>query len=163
MSSDDWKMSVGRALGRIPSGVFVLTAGDGGVGSVAMLASWVQQVGFAPPMVSVAMAKGRPAGEAVKREQRFGLSVLGEKDHLLMKKYARGVAAGDPAFAGVAVRTSGGGVAHLADALAYLECRLVRACDFGGDHELLVGEVTEGKILREGASFTHLRGNGFHY
>ena len=57
--SDHLKQTVGKALGRIPSGVFVLTAVHENRRD-AMLASWVQQVGFDPPAVSIAVAKGRP-------------------------------------------------------------------------------------------------------
>jgi hypothetical protein len=51
---DDWA----RALGRIPSGLFILTARFEDQ-STGMLASWVQQVSFDPPLVSVAVKKGR--------------------------------------------------------------------------------------------------------
>ena len=47
--------------------------------------------------------------------------------------------------------------------LAWLEGRVIQTCEFGGDHELLIAQITDGAVLRDGASFTHLRGNGFHY
>jgi len=47
--------------------------------------------------------------------------------------------------------------------LAWLECRLINAFDFGADHELLVAQVTHGALLHAGASFMHQRGSGFHY
>ena len=40
---------------------------------------------------------------------------------------------------------------------------LITVSDFGGDHEIHVARVTAGQVLREGKSFSHLRGNGFHY
>jgi flavin reductase (DIM6/NTAB) family NADH-FMN oxidoreductase RutF len=160
--SEDLKATVGRALGRIPSGVFVLTAGRGATG-VAMLGSWVQQASFAPPAVSVAVAKGRPFAAEVRDRRLFALSIIGETDAALMKKYARGVDPGEDPFAGLNTADTPGGVTYLADALAYLECELLTACDYGGDHELLVARVTAGRLLKDGPSFTHLRGNGFHY
>jgi flavin reductase (DIM6/NTAB) family NADH-FMN oxidoreductase RutF len=160
--SDDLKKTVGKALGRIPSGVFILTAGQG-ESATAMMASWVQQASFMPPMVSVAVAKGRPVSDVVRREGKFALSVLGEHDHALMKKYARGVATGPAAFEGVKTRAAANGATILEESLAYLECRLVNTCDTGGDHEILLAEVTAGQLLREGPSFIHLRGSGFHY
>ena len=60
-------------------------------------------------------------------------------------------------------RKAPGGSTVLADALAYLECRVLTACTFGGDHDLFVAEVTAGELLRDGHSFMHVRGNGFHY
>lgn len=156
------RLTVGKALGKVPSGVFVLTAGRGAE-AVAMLASWVQQASFDPPAVTVAVAKERHVGPALKATRVFALSVLGEGDAPLMKKYARGVNEGEDPFLGMRTAESSGGVTYLADALAYMECEVISVCEFGGGHELFVARVRDGRVLKDGASFVHLRGNGFHY
>jgi flavin reductase (DIM6/NTAB) family NADH-FMN oxidoreductase RutF len=161
VDQDERKKTIGKAIGRIPSGVFILTAGS--TESTAMMASWVQQAGFEPPTVSVAIAKARPIGEIIRRDKRFILNVIGETDHHLMRKYARGVPEGEDPFASVNVtRLDSGGVV-LAECLAYIECSLISVCDYGGDHQLFIAQVVSGKMLREGQSFTHVRGSGFHY
>jgi flavin reductase (DIM6/NTAB) family NADH-FMN oxidoreductase RutF len=38
----------------------------------------------------------------------------------------------------------------LEGAAAYLECRVTQLVDIGGDHDLLVGEVVNAGILKEG-------------
>lgn len=154
--------SVGRAIGRIPSGVFILCARHEARDEV-MMASWVQQASFQPPTVSVAVHKDRPVRGAMLASRQFALAVLPQDDTSLMKKYARGVAPGDDPFAGVDVLTTPAGLRVPAGALAYLECELTNVCDFGGDHEIHVARVAAGQVLREGKSFMHLRGNGFHY
>ena len=160
---DELKLTVGKALGRIPSGVFILTAERDGQ-PLAMMASWVQQVAFQPPCVSVAIAKERPAHAVLSKPGRtFGLSVVPEGDTSLMKKYARGIPDGANPFEGVQIARAASGAIYLADALAYLDCRVTKSLDFGGDHDLFVAEVIAGQMLKEGPSFTHLRGNGFHY
>ena len=160
---DDLKLTIGRALGRIPSGVFILTATHDGQ-PLAMMASWVQQVAFAPPSVAVAIAKERPAHAALSKSgATFALSVVPEGDTSLMKKYARGVPAGADPFDGVRVTRTANGTILLADALAYLECRATKVVEFGADHDLFLAEVIGGQMLKDGPSFTHLRGNGFHY
>ena len=58
---------------------------------------------------------------------------------------------------------SPGGQIVLCDSLAWLECRLIEVCDFGGDHDVLVAAVVAGQLTNDGPSFTHTRGNGFHY
>jgi flavin reductase (DIM6/NTAB) family NADH-FMN oxidoreductase RutF len=148
--SEELKMTVGKALGRIPSGVFILTTGQGAQ-AMAMMASWVQQCSFQPPMASVAIAKDREIGKRIAQGKMFSLHVLGEHDHAMMKKYARGTVHAESAMEG------------LEQSLAHLDCRVVSVCEFGGDHEIVVAEVTAGKLLREGKSFVHLRGSGFHY
>jgi flavin reductase (DIM6/NTAB) family NADH-FMN oxidoreductase RutF len=160
--TDPAQLSIGKALGRVPSGVYVLTAAHDGT-ATAMLASWVQQAAFAPPSVSVAIAKGRSIADMIRASRQFALSIIARDDTTLMKKYARGLTDGENPFAGVRTRPGSLGLPILTDALAYLECRLVRACDFGADHELFLAEVVAGAMLRDGYAFAHQRGNGFHY
>ena len=154
--------ALGRALGRIPSGVFILCTRHAGRDE-AMMASWVQQASFRPPSVSVAVHRDRPARGAILAAGRFALAVVPQDDTSLMKRYARGVAPDEDPFEGVETLDTPGGLRVPAGALAWLECELTTACDFGGDHEIHVARVTAGQILREGKSFAHLRGNGFHY
>lgn len=156
------KQAMGKALGRVTSGVFVVSAAhEGKVG--AILGSWVQQAAFEPPAISLAIAKGRAVGAMITGSRRLALSVLGEHDVHLMKRFARGVSPEEEAFAGISTRLTAGGLPVLADALAYLEGRLVQVCDFGADHELFIAEVTDGQVLKEGRAFMHQRGSGFHY
>jgi 3-hydroxy-9,10-secoandrosta-1,3,5(10)-triene-9,17-dione monooxygenase reductase component len=160
--SDHLKATVGRALGRVPSGVYIMTARHDGQ-SAAMMVSWVQQASFNPPAISVALQKDRPIRQMVRASGKFALAVIGEGDSALMKKYARGVPPGQDPFDGVNVLDTPAGLPVPASALAWLECGVINACEFGGDHEVVVARVTDGALLRDGASFTHIRGNGFHY
>lgn len=161
MINPEQKQSIGRPLGRIVSGVYVLTAKqDAQVG--AMLASWVQQCGFEPPCVSIAIAKGRPITELIRASGRLALSIVSAEDKTLMKYYAR-LKPGEDPFAGVATQPAPNGVPVLSDALGYLDCELRTYHDFAGDHELFIAQVTDGEIFREGSAFAHQRGNGFHY
>ena len=160
--SEELKQTVGKALGRIPSGVFILTAAHGGE-AAALMASWIQQAAFDPPAVSVAMAKGRPIAEVIHASRRFALSIIPDGDSSLMKRYARGVKQGEDPFAGVETIETPAGVPAMKSALAWLECRLIHTCNFGGDHDLFVGEVVAGSILHPGQAFMHQRGSGFHY
>lgn len=160
--SDERKHSIGKALGRVPSGVFILTARHGEHSS-AMIASWVQQASFHPPTVSIAIAKDRPIAQLIRESKHCVLSVVPEHDTSLMKRYARGVKPGEDPFKGVQTIETTIGVPALAAALAFLELRVIQICDFGADHDLVIAEVTSGKVLREGSSFMHLRGSGFRY
>jgi flavin reductase (DIM6/NTAB) family NADH-FMN oxidoreductase RutF len=159
---EDTRAALGKAIGRIPSGVYILTTRHNGRDEV-MMASWVQQASFEPPTLSIAVHKDRPIRGTLLAAGRFALAILPQDDTSLMKKYARGVAPGEEPFAGIEVTTTPGGLPVPAGALGFLECELINVCDFGGDHELHVARITAGQVLREGKSFTHLRGNGFHY
>jgi flavin reductase (DIM6/NTAB) family NADH-FMN oxidoreductase RutF len=155
-------VAIGRALGRVPSGLFVLSVGRRPKVQ-AMLVSWVQQVGFEPPALTIALAKDRPMLEVVKRDGVFALSVLGKSQSAVFKRYARPFPAEADPFDGVDVRETPAGQVVLADAVAWLECAVLQVCDFDGDHALFIARVTAGALAGEEPSFTHLRGNGLHY
>lgn len=153
---------LGKAIGRIPSGVYILCIEAAGQKSAVML-SWVQQASFDPPMLSIALAKDRPAYSLVKEGGPFTLSVLGQSDTGMMKKYARGIPPDQDPFADVAIAKTMSGQPYLSESLAWLECRLEKAVEFGGDHDMLMVKIEAGAILKDGPSFTHLRGSGWHY
>ena len=160
--TDEQKLPIGKALGRIPSGVFVLAVSHEGM-NAAMLASWVMQASFEPPCISIAIAKGRPIVDLIRRTSHFAISIVPEGDKLVMKKFARGFKEGEDPFAGVAAIKSPGGAPVLSDALGWIEAKLIDTFDYRADHELLIARVTAGALLRDGYAFNHQRGNGFHY
>lgn len=151
---------VGAALARIPSGCAILTV-DSPVGRTGMLASWIQQAGFDPPAVSVAVRKGRPVEPMIDAAGAFVLNLIGENPTAMFKHFGKGFAAGEEAFAGLTVRSVPGGVA-LPDAAAVLQCRVAARCD-AGDHWLYVGHIIEADAAAESKPYVHLRKNGLNY
>ena len=148
------------ALGRIPSGLFVLTAchGDRETG---MLASWVQQCSFDPPQVSVAIRKGRYVLDWLTAGATFTVNVLPEGEKKLVAHFGKGFDGGEEAFAGLDVRRGEAGPV-LSASHAYLECRVAATHD-GGDHVLVVGRVAGGAVQTDGTPATHVRKSGKHY
>jgi flavin reductase (DIM6/NTAB) family NADH-FMN oxidoreductase RutF len=155
--------STGSAIGRIPSGLFILTtlAPDGA--PAGMLVSWVQQSSFAPPLVSVALGRDRSFREIVESAGRFALSILGRGDRPLAGHFTR---AHDPGgkgpFEQVATEFLPSGLPVLKDALAFVECRLHQKVP-AGDHVIYFGEVVGGCAFRDGEPATHWRRSGFSY
>ena len=85
------------ALGRIPSGLFVLTARRGEA-ETGMLASWVQQCSFEPPRVSVALARGRELAAWLTEGAVFTLNILDDTQTDMIVHFGRGFALDQPAF-----------------------------------------------------------------
>jgi flavin reductase (DIM6/NTAB) family NADH-FMN oxidoreductase RutF len=107
-------------------------------------------------------AKSKTAGSALEFKVRdLSLADWGRKE--LMRRYARPRGPEDDPFTDVENFPAPSGLPVVAGALAWLDCELMQTCDFGGDHELVIARVTAGDLLRTGHSFTHVRGNGFHY
>src|SRR3954451_18797726 len=157
--------TIGKALGAVPSGVFVLSTAHVPTGPfpLAMLVSWVQQVGFDPPAVCLALDKDRPIRTALEGSRRFALSVLGQTDSGLLKRYARAIPIDVDPFDGIPTRLTPGGLPVLADAVAWLGCAVSAVHDGAGDHALFVATVGAGEVTKADPPFTHVRGNGFRY
>lgn len=153
--------SLAAALGRIPSGLYVLSARHGPL-ETGMLASWVQQAGFEPPMVSVALRLGRYVTEWLGAGDPFVLNIVAEHDKALLKHFVRGFEPGEPAFDGLEILRSSQGVPVLAAALGHLEC-LPRAHVDSGDHRVFTAEVVGGHAADDRAPFVHLRKSGLRY
>jgi flavin reductase (DIM6/NTAB) family NADH-FMN oxidoreductase RutF len=156
--------ALAQALGRIPSGLYILTVrlGDRSTG---MLSSWVQQAGFEPPLVTVAVRRDRHVADWVAEAGRFTLNQLPRGSKPLIRHFGRGFPPDEPAFEGVALRDDvpahGGPV--LAAAMAYLDAE-VAAEIAPGDHRIFVGKVVDGALLQSDAEpLVHVRANGFHY
>ena len=155
--------AIGSALGRIPSGLFILTAQHEDRRS-GMLTSLVQQACFEPPMVCVAVAKGRAIMPLISESRKFGLCQLASNDKVMLRKFSGGVAPGDDPFLGFDLLESHlPGVPIVASALAYLECELTCHMDVEGDHDLFVGVVRSGGEPNPGEPHIHVRKDGFHY
>jgi len=149
-------------LGRVPSGIFILTIGTG-PRATGMLSSWVMQAGFEPPMVSVAVKQGRYVCDWITAGEPFVLNLVGESQQELMKHFARGFEPGSPAFEGLAIAHCARGVPVLKDALGHVECEPVRHVD-SGDHRIFVANVVRGKLNHADAKpMVHIRKSGAKY
>jgi flavin reductase (DIM6/NTAB) family NADH-FMN oxidoreductase RutF len=159
---EDLKEGVGQAIGRIPSGVFILTARHEDR-SLGMLASWVQQVSFDPPMVSVAVAKGRPIMPLISESRQFGLCQLPVGEKIITRKFAGSSDPGEDPFLGFdMIHDTVNHSPILAHVMSYLECEVTCHVDVEGDHDLFVGTIRGGRFL-QGEPWIHLRDNGFKY
>src|SRR5262249_6938060 len=123
MSDGDGRRALAQALGRVPSGLFVVTVRHDG-DETGLLASWVQQCSFEPPQVSVCLRRGRAINSWLADGAAFTVNVLGEGQTALVRHFGRGFDPGEEAFSGLPlVERPDGGAPVLADALAYLDCR----------------------------------------
>jgi flavin reductase (DIM6/NTAB) family NADH-FMN oxidoreductase RutF len=161
MTESDPQRQLAAALGRIPSGLFILTARQGDA-QTGMLASWTQQCAFDPPHVTVAIKRGRDILTWLDTRAVFTLNILDDTQTDMIGHFGRGFALGEPAFAGLEVHPADQGGPILSEALGYLDCR-VTARHLVGDHDLLIAQVVGGRMLNEGHPMVHIRKSGMHY
>ncbi len=156
--------AIGRALGRIPSGLFVICAHHEDKDQT-MLASWVQQCSFNPPRLSIALAQGRGIGSLLETGLDFTLSILPEGRKDLLSRFGK---ANEYPFEGfLHTRRGQRGGATLDEACAWFLCRSA-GFQGAGDHDLLIADILEAE---SGPEFQgqlpkpaiHLRSNGLRY
>ncbi|HOA74398.1 MAG TPA: flavin reductase family protein [Phycisphaerae bacterium] len=156
----DVKKQVARPIGQIPSGCFVMTASHGGR-ATGILASWVQQASFDPPMVTVAVKQGRPIQELIEASGHFVLNHVNENPLSMFRHFGRGFRLDEPAFDGLSTQTDPAGII-LQDCAGHLSCRVVNSVETG-DHRLYIGEVIGGSYKGDERPYVHLRSNGLQY
>ena len=144
-----------------PYGLYAITVQQNG-DEHGMLANWVTQAAFDPPMLAVAVENDSKTLPMIRDTRSFAACVLAEGQRELAGKLGRSSAKVPHKLKGI--KTKPGPVYQspiLVDALGWVECRLVGTLP-AGDHTLVLGEVVEAGMEREGDPLT-LQATGFKY
>jgi flavin reductase (DIM6/NTAB) family NADH-FMN oxidoreductase RutF len=155
--SDDLKTKVGPAMGRIASGVYIVTVGSDSDRD-GMLATWICQAGFDPPSIVMAVNKQRDLLKRLEPGSGFAVNVLSKNNMDIFKAFAKPHNEGK--FEGLALTEAKYPV--FASAISYMLCRVKSLMD-AGDHMLVLGEVVDGGINTQDEPMVHLRKDGFQY
>ena len=154
--------AMAAALGKVPSGLFILTVCNGDR-ETGMLTSWVQQCSFDPPQVTACIRRDRDVIPWLTIGASFTLNQLGDSQSSLISHFGKGFTLDQPAFNGLNVERPEGEAPILIDALAHLLCRVAARLSTG-DHELFVGTIVGGKLQHpDGRALIHIRKNGLRY
>ena len=154
---------VAAVLGKIPSGLFVVTwleqSQDRG-----MLASWVMQAGFQPPLIMIAIDRSRNLLTAIEQGSPFVVNVLGESQRGLLAKFGRSGSSGENPFAGLTIVRTPCGAAAIDGSVGWLECRC-SGIPLGqdGEHAVVIATITAACAGSAEVPLVHLRRNGLRY
>lgn len=163
--SDETRDAIGAVLGRLPSGLFIVTASNARGDETGLLASWVQQASFEPPMLTVAVNAKRYLHDWLRERPVLGLNLVGEQQTAFLKHFGGGFEPGEPAFTGQAMTHGNTGAPLLTNALGWLEGH-VRGRLESGDHVVYAVEIVSarrGPAFTEMTPYVHVRKNGFRY
>lgn len=152
---------VAAVLGKIPSGLFVVTWREEELDRF-MLASWVMQSGFSPPAITIAIGTSRDLLTAIARGTPFVVNLLGESQRPLLSRFGRPPAAGEDPFAGLDIQRTHCGAVAIVAAAGWLECRGIAQAS-SGDHTIVVAEATAGRTGSADPPIVHIRRNGLRY
>lgn len=152
-------------LGRISSGLFILTARNNAGQETGLLASWVQQASFAPPAFTVAVNAKRYLNDWLRESPQVAINIVGESQKQFLGHFGRGFEPDQPAFDGLSIARSPGGLPVLCDALGWLEGRVKQSMS-AGDHIVYLVEIQHagaGAELESMRPWVHTRKNGLGY
>lgn len=156
------KEQLGRSLGRLASGVYVVTCNQQDEPE-GMLTTWIAQAAFEPPFISIAIKEGRPILDCLKEGSNFAVNTLSKTNMEIFKQFAKPHLSSAERFAGLDLLPKDGFGPVFSNALSYLFCT-VKTIIKTGDHNLVLALVVAGQVLQEGAEpMVHLRANGFQY
>ncbi len=138
------------ALKRMPYGFYSITSRNGDEVN-AMVANWVTQASFTPRLVAVGLQKKAYSHEVIEGGGVFAINIFNQEDQEAMMPFTKSREK-NPDKMAEATYTAGPetGCPILEGAAAYIECRVRQMIDIGGDHDIIVGEVVNAGILKEG-------------
>ncbi|THB81007.1 MAG: flavin reductase [Desulfobacteraceae bacterium] len=145
-------------FGKLTYGIYVLTAGRGDAIN-GMIASWVSQVSYDPPLILAAVHPNRYSHGLIESGQAFGLHVLDQGQKSLLKQFKGPVPADK--FSGLSHDTGKTGVPILKACLAWFELSLKTSVT-PGNHTLYIGEVIRCGSNAEGTPLTTLDYEGMY-
>jgi len=141
-----------RILGHFATGVTVVAARlDGDI--QGMTANAVASLSLHPPLVLVAVDKTASMHAALTGSRHFALNILSDSQEQLSRRFAM---RGPKEVNDVTWLTASSGAPILADALAWVDCRLAEILP-GGDHDIFIGEILAGDC-REGLPLLYFCG-----
>lgn len=127
-------------MGHFVTGVTVVTAFDG-ERPAGITVNALSSVSLAPPLVMVALDRGRFLTPIVVRAGRYAVCILSEDQQALSDCFAGApVEPGRAAFCGAPWQLGPTGLPLLDGSIATLECTVVQTF-FAGDHDLFIGRV----------------------
>ena len=142
-----------RVLWTMPSGLYVVGSRAGDRRN-AMTLNWATQVCSDPKLLAVSVEKDAVTHELIAEGRAFTLSIVDREDRAIVRKFTK------PVEVDTKARTVNGfpyldapvtGVPILAQAVAWLDCRLERSVDLGS-HTLFVGEVVDAAFVKDEAT-----------
>ena len=156
-----------QVLRSLVYGVYVLGVEDPDAirGTHLTTVSWVTQVSFEPPMVSVALRRDSRALALVLRRKTFSLGILPASAKAVASKLGRSSAEVRDKSASVVLldRASGPSSSPMLGAVTgWMECEVDTTHLETGDHVLLTARVVDAGVVGSGATLT-LAETGWRY
>jgi flavin reductase (DIM6/NTAB) family NADH-FMN oxidoreductase RutF len=144
------------AFGKMSYGIYVLTTSSGEEVN-GMIASWVSQISYEPPLVMAAVHPARYSHRLLKKSGVFTINILSQRQSHMVTRFK----GPDPMAKFDSIKWVKGktGCPILEETIGYLECR-VKDLYEPGNHTLFIGEVVDADRFSDQAPMTSLDYSG---
>lgn len=154
------KKTLTTILRKMPYGLFIVATGSRGR-SAAIIANWITQVSFEPPLMAVALEIDSNILHLLEESRSFSINTLPSGSGAKARRYLKSLRQDDANVSVNDFTLSDRGIPHLNDAADVLMCNVVSTLRTG-DHMLFVGEIIEWYSQSHDAILT-LRVSGLRY
>jgi flavin reductase (DIM6/NTAB) family NADH-FMN oxidoreductase RutF len=141
-----------KALGKMTYGIYVLTTSYKDEIN-GMIASWVSQISYDPPLVVAAIHPNRYSHHLIEQSGSFALHVLANDQAAFLSRFKGADPRGK--FGGIQWTKGKTGCPILNDCVAVIECTVIAAYT-PGNHTLFVGEIVDAKQFSDQHPLTTL-------
>jgi flavin reductase (DIM6/NTAB) family NADH-FMN oxidoreductase RutF len=151
---DHWQ----KAFGQMTYGIYVLTTRKEDAVN-GMIASWVTQVSYDPPLIIAAVHPNRYSHDMIVTTRAFGLHIIDQSQKHLLKRFK----GPDPKekFTGLDWMPGKTGVPILNDCLAWFELQVIEQHQ-PGNHTVFIGNVVDAGVHSQGTPLTTLDYEGMY-
>lgn len=125
-------------VGCFATGITIITTVDEAGGPIGLTANSFTSLSLDPPMVLFCLDNKVASFSAFRIDGHFAVNILSTEQQDLSNRFAK---SGGDKWEGVAFDTWNSGSPILPDCLANMECEVTSISE-GGDHVIVVGEVT---------------------
>ncbi|MDR3528804.1 MAG: flavin reductase family protein [Rhizomicrobium sp.] len=146
-------VSFRKALGCFPTGIAVVTAGEGAEAKGITVNSFTS-VSLKPPLVLWCLGKNSSRYEIFTKPVDFTISILSEAERAISTQLASGP---DCSLTGLPLVEMQNGAPGIAGALTILECQRETIHD-AGDHIIILASVLRFTSREDGAPLVYFRG-----
>ncbi|MEZ5143586.1 MAG: flavin reductase family protein [Acidimicrobiales bacterium] len=142
-----------QVLGHFPTGVTVITA-PGPDGPLGFAVGSFASLSLEPPQVLFCAGQSSSTWPKIREAGKFCVNVLAEDQEDVCRVFA---SKADDKFAEVGWKHSGNGSPLLTGVLAFIDCDIAQVVP-SGDHDVVIGAVTDLDVLHEGGPLLFFRG-----
>jgi flavin reductase (DIM6/NTAB) family NADH-FMN oxidoreductase RutF len=136
-----------QTLRLLSNGLYIMTARDGDRCGAATI-TWLSQASFKPPLLMAAVRPESNVFRCLVRSGAVAVHVIGIGQQDVARRFFAPTRAADGQINGEPFTLGVTGAPILPRLHAWVECRVVRIIETGGDHAVVVMEVVEAQCLR---------------